>query len=206
MTKPMDLDRAVELVERGPAFAERCEQFCGGRQYRLSTELYCAALMIVKQAHERIDAQVDEFHRVMGFVDRTSPGAPDDATVRLRARLITEEYFELMRAMFSDDEDWHELHGMEMAVKDFYDRATPKPDVVEVADACADLDYVVAGTRLAFGIDGQAVANEVHRSNMAKAPGGIVSRDAYGKVIKPKDWTPPDIAGVLGIEPSKNSL
>jgi hypothetical protein len=32
---------------------------------------------------------------------------------------------------------------------------------------------------------------------MAKAPGGVVLRHPNGKIKKPEDWTPPDIAGVL---------
>ena len=56
---------------------------------------------------------------------------------------------------------------------------------------------MVAGTRLQLGIRGTAVANVIHASNMSKAPGGVVKRDEFGKVQKPDDWTPPDIASVL---------
>lgn len=57
----------------------------------------------------------------------------------------------------------------------------------EFIDACGDLDFVVDGTRLECGVDGDLIATEIFRSNMMKEPNGL------GKPIKPYDWTPPDI-------------
>lgn len=145
----------------------------------------------------KIDQQVAEFHKVMGVETRNTPGIPDEKVVRLRMRLIIEEAFEFLDACF---EPYKVQGGKEMVLKSFFriiDSEPLKPNLIEVADACADLDYVVSGTRLAFGIPGQAVADEVHRSNMAKAPGRIVKRDEHGKVQKPEGWTPPDIAGAM---------
>jgi predicted HAD superfamily Cof-like phosphohydrolase len=140
-----------------------------------------------------IREQVQDFHRVvLNVTDPTTPTVPDDATVRLRAALITEEFFETMFALFEDKHEALEnVHAKLVAV---INRLNVKVDMVELADGCADLDYVVEGTRLAFGIDGGPVAAEVQRSNMAKA-GGPVRAD--GKRLKPPDWTAPDIAGVL---------
>lgn len=70
-------------------------------------------------------------------------------------------------------------------------------DLVEFADALADLDYVIEGTRLEFGINGAPIAAEVHRSNLSKlGPNGPMLRED-GKILKPPGWTPPDIAGEL---------
>ena len=66
--------------------------------------------------------------------------------------------------------------------------------MADLADGLADIDYVVEGTRLEFGIDGDAIAEEVHRANMAKAGGPIAPN---GKRLKPPGWTPPDIEGEL---------
>ncbi|MFC4128897.1 pyrophosphohydrolase domain-containing protein [Nocardia rhizosphaerae] len=42
---------------------------------------------------------------------------------------------------------------------------------------------------------------EVQRSNMAKlVDGKVVRRPEDGKILKPAGWTPPDIAGVLGLD------
>ncbi|MEV6219771.1 hypothetical protein [Nocardia sp. NPDC051833] len=45
----------------------------------------------------------------------------------------------------------------------------------------------------------EAVWAEVQRSNMAKVVDGKVRRRVDGKIEKPTGWTPPDIAGVLGL-------
>jgi predicted HAD superfamily Cof-like phosphohydrolase len=49
-----------------------------------------------------------------------------------------------------------------------YMRAQDRGDLVEVADAIADLLYTVLGTAVVHGIDMQPIFDEVHRSNMTK--------------------------------------
>ena len=67
-------------------------------------------------------------------------------------------------------------------------------DIIKIADALADLKYVVDGAGIAFGIDLEPIFAEVHRSNMTKV-GGHKRED--GKWIKPNDYEPPDILGVI---------
>lgn len=90
----------------------------------------------------------------------------------LRARLMTEELGEILKAFVDDD-----MEG--------------------VADGLADLCYVTIGTALQFGIDLPAVWDAVQEANMAKFPNGEVLRDKQGKIMKPEGWTGPDIAAVL---------
>jgi predicted HAD superfamily Cof-like phosphohydrolase len=75
---------------------------------------------------------------------------------------------------------------------EYYDAVT-SGDLVEVADALADLAYVLLGTAVVHGINLQAVFDEVHRSNMTKAPLDPVTRKG-GKGL---DYEPPAIAAVL---------
>lgn len=110
-----------------------------------------------------------EFHRKFGVHVGPRPGLPPDEIVALRRALIEEETREL-------------------------DEAIRARDFVEVADALADLLYVVYGTAVSFGLDIRPVFAEVHRSNMAKVGGGT---RADGKVLKPEGWKPPDIGSVL---------
>ena len=70
-------------------------------------------------------------------------------------------------------------------------------DMVECADAIADLIYVVCGMAVSYGIPLNHVWEEVQRSNMAKAGANGPKYRSDGKVLKPEGWTPPDIAGVL---------
>ncbi len=73
-------------------------------------------------------------------------------------------------------------------------------DLVEVLDALCDIQYVLDGTFLEFGMHGvktEAVA-EVHASNMSKlgADGRPVLRED-GKVLKGPNFRPPDLARFL---------
>ena len=72
-------------------------------------------------------------------------------------------------------------------------------DMVEIADACADLKWVIEGLEHTLKIPQQAVWDEVARSNLAKidsVTGKVIKRED-GKVLKPDGWTPPDIASIL---------
>ena len=101
---------------------------------------------------------------------RFSPGINHESKA-LRIRLHDEEMGELQAAMERDD-------------------------LIEIADGIADVIVVVAGTAAAYGIDLDAVFAEVHRSNMSKVADGL--KDEGGKIIKGPNYSPPDIAGVLG--------
>jgi predicted HAD superfamily Cof-like phosphohydrolase len=71
-------------------------------------------------------------------------------------------------------------------------------DVVEMADACADLIWVIEGFCHTMGIPLQKVWDEVARSNMSKiAPCGKVLKRADGKVQKPDTYSPPDIESII---------
>lgn len=99
----------------------------------------------------------------------------------LRARLVLEESAELVEAIVDND-------------------------LVGIADACVDIDYVTIGTALAYGLPHAAAWNAVHAANMAKATlvdGKLTMvRDAGGKVIKPDGWKPADLRAILRISRS----
>lgn len=73
-------------------------------------------------------------------------------------------------------------------------------DIVGIADALADIVYVAYGSACVYGIDLDAVLDEVHASNMTKlGADGCPVRRADGKVLKGPDYRPPDIGRVLGL-------
>lgn len=118
---------------------------------------------------------VGEFHEAFGLPDLDTPSIPHVSEIWLRQGLIDEEVEELREANLNRD-------------------------IVEVADALADIIYVACGTALVYGIDLEAVFEEVHRSNMAKlGPDGQPIYRGDGKVLKPEGWTPPAIARALGL-------
>jgi len=71
-------------------------------------------------------------------------------------------------------------------------------DLVEIADACADLKWVIEGLELTLNLPQQKVWDEVARSNISKiGSDGKVKRREDGKILKPDDWTPPNIKKIL---------
>lgn len=79
-----------------------------------------------------------------------------------------------------------------------YKQALRDKDIVEIADALADIVYVVYGAAACHGIDLDEVIFEVHCSNMSKldADGNVIKRED-GKVLKSNLYQPPDIKSVL---------
>lgn len=119
-----------------------------------------------------------DFHRAFALPRNAAPTldvTPELAALRLR--LLAEEAGEL---------------------RDAVDAA----DLIAIADALADITYVVFGTAITYGIDLEAVVREVHRSNMSKldARGRPILR-ADGKVLKSETFVRPDINTVLALQP-----
>lgn len=114
---------------------------------------------------------VSEFHRHVGAAIRTAPKV-DVPGANLRVEFIEEEAEELRRAVEAGD-------------------------VIGVADALADLTYVVYGAALHFGIPLAEVIAEVHRSNMTKTAAGD------GKAIKGPEFSPANIEDVLSVLTTK---
>lgn len=90
--------------------------------------------------------QVAEFHKTFQHPVLSSPQIPSEDRCKLRVSLISEELEELKEAIDSND-------------------------LVEVADALCDIQYVLSGAVLEFGLGEKfgELFNEVQRSNMSKA-------------------------------------
>jgi predicted HAD superfamily Cof-like phosphohydrolase len=91
-------------------------------------------------------SQVAEFHATFKHPIVEQAAIPDKVRSQLRIDLIAEELKELQEAVTQND-------------------------LVEVADALCDLQYVLAGAVLEFGLGSKfkTLFDEVHRSNMSKA-------------------------------------
>lgn len=112
---------------------------------------------------------------------------PSISVLDMRERLIQEEFDEYKKAV-QDLINWtgHGGQGEE---------ATHK--LAAIADALCDLLYVTVGAGIVWGLDLPAMVAEVHRANMTKFPCGAVYKREDGKVVKPPDWKPPDLAQFL---------
>ena len=90
--------------------------------------------------------KVAEFHKTFGAPILATPQIPSEERCNLRVNLLQEELNELSDAIKAGD-------------------------IVEIADALADLQYVLSGAVLEFGLKDRfdPLFDEVQRSNMSKA-------------------------------------
>lgn len=90
--------------------------------------------------------KVKEFHTLFRAPVLKSPQIPSKERCDLRINLIEEE-----------------LNELKLAIKN--------KDITEIADALCDLQYVLSGSILEFGLGDKFkdLFNEVHRSNISKA-------------------------------------
>jgi len=119
---------------------------------------------------------VKAFHAACDVPILAQPAVPSEDRVKLRVVLLEEEMREFLLA-------------------------SANGDLIQIADALADLIYVAVGTALEYGIPLEHVWDEVQRSNMAKVDPatGKVHKRADGKILKPEGWIGPNIMGVLGV-------
>jgi len=89
---------------------------------------------------------VAEFHRIFKHPILKHPSIPDDKRCALRVELIAEELEEFAEAI-------------------------KHKDIVAIADALCDIQYVLSGAVLEFGLGDKfkQLFDEVQRSNMSKA-------------------------------------
>lgn len=145
---------------------------------------------------------VAEFHRTFHLPILESPAIPGEDRCTLRINLLQEELDELKEAI-------------------------QEQDITAIADALSDLQYVLSGAILEFGLGGKfkALFEEVQRSNMSKVcedfataeetiafylekdgtqgfikeshSGFLVYRTADKKVLKSVRYSPADLEKIL---------
>jgi predicted HAD superfamily Cof-like phosphohydrolase len=115
--------------------------------------------------------QVEQFMRRVGQEIPEEPTHISTRCASFRADLIQEELDEYIEASIGGE------------------------SLPEVADAIADLMYVVLGTAVAHGIDIEPIFQEVHRSNMSKFTDGHRRED--GKWIKGPSYSPANLGPIL---------
>lgn len=141
---------------------------------------------------------VAEFHDVYKMPNAVKDGSEpslDFGRLEMRMSLIKEEVTELVAAVYGP-EAAEELASTFTELPDKRER-----DLVETADALADLVYVIYGMALEAGIDLDKVLAEVHSSNLSKLmPDGSVRRREDGKILKGPNFRQPDISAALDLD------
>ena len=146
--------------------------------------------------------QVAEFHKTFHHPVLPEPTIPSADRCQLRVNLIAEELEELRHAIADKD-------------------------IVEIADALCDIQYVLSGAVLEFGLGEKfkALFDEVQRSNMSKSCNSeaeakatqqyyldrdgtesyirqegnvwLVYRTSDNKTLKSVNYSPADLEGIL---------
>ena len=111
---------------------------------------------------------VSEFHKLFDAPILDTPQIPNEKRAKLRVSLLQEELNELQEAINNND-------------------------LIEVADALADLQYVLSGAILEFWLWDKfsEIFAEVQRSNMSKACNSLdeaIKTVEYYKEEKETDW------------------
>lgn len=120
---------------------------------------------------------MENSNKVLEFLKGTEqmindkPTLIDYDTFNLRLRLLNEELDELYESYLNND-------------------------LIGVFDALIDIDYVLKGTIIAFGMQNvfEAGFNEVHSSNMTKL---IDMKFEKGKIIKGANYKAPNLKKIL---------
>jgi len=74
-------------------------------------------------------------------------------------------------------------------------KALKDGDILEVADALADIVYVAMGSFVVNGLPFDKIMFEVHRANMDRVPMST-NRTKYD-AVKPVGWEPPDLQSII---------
>jgi predicted HAD superfamily Cof-like phosphohydrolase len=111
-------------------------------------------------------SEVAKFHDTFNAPILDQPSIPSKERCALRVALLQEELNELRDAIEDND-------------------------LVEIADALADIQYVLSGAILEFGLGDKfkTLFDEVQRSNMSKACATMEEAKATQKVYEKKDGT-----------------
>ena len=140
---------------------------------------------------------VAQFHTTYAMPDRVRdhevPTLEYERLV-MRMRLIAEEFGELFGAVCGAEA----RNMIDQATKAALEADDHSRDIVETADALADLIYVLYGMALESGINLDDVLAEVQASNLSKLmPDGRPKLRADGKILKGPNFFPPNIARAL---------
>ena len=120
---------------------------------------------IVEEAKKKggYSAQVMEFAKACGHVGK-KPNIMEEKEVDFLIQMINDECEELIQAY----------------------------TIYEQMDALIDLIYYIVDAAIKKGVDLDPLFAIVHNANMRKVVNGKVFRRYDGKILKPKDWYPPD--------------
>src|SRR3972149_10535411 len=113
--------------------------------------------LVAERRAADLPAMVAQFHRAGGYPVRHSPQTPSDDEIRFRFKLIAEEFFEQFDACFPGALQRQLVADAKDRIRQVIELGPVEVDLPELVDAWADLKYVIIGSEITFGVDGNAV-------------------------------------------------
>lgn len=109
-----------------------------------------------------------------------------DIPIKRKPSLLTQEEYQLKFKLLKEE------------LEEYLDACT-QGDLVEVADAIVDMQYILSGIIIAHGFQNlfDDLFIEVHESNMSKLENGKALRRNDGKILKGKNYFKPDIKKII---------
>jgi len=151
--------------------ADGWQRDVAARNETIASLTHQVAELRAELAAQTVEGMLREFHAELGVHEGWMPKHPTadvpPSVLRSRRALLDEELGELERALAARS-------------------------ITKIADALADLVYVLAGTAVVHGLPFDALLAEVHRSNITKT-----NEPGNPKLVKGPGYIPPDIARVL---------
>ncbi len=195
--KVVAVDMQGSLPKRGPTIGVRNSK---GKFFSMDEHVlahwHLAERGSKKSLHQR---RVEQTMRSANQRVRQSPGVPSDEERLLRAKLILEEALETVSALGFDPiivVPYPPSQQIKVTMEAVKFTPARDPDLVAIADGCADISVVVSGTLSSCGIADELLLEEVDESNIRKFDDGCILRED-GKYLKPAGWVPPNIERVL---------
>lgn len=140
---------------------------------------------------------VKTFTQESGFSCPDKPQALDKASVQFMLNMCVSELVELAQTVADSPEEAVNmvLAGVNVDLNTNYKKPETEVEIIaEQADAVVDCWYYALNTLAKHGINASKVFNVVHSANMNKKfPDNKFHKREDGKILKPEDWSPPDI-------------
>ena len=113
-------------------------------------------------------------------------------------KMVVSEIVELCQTTYTDHEQIRKLinSGIDTDLSDYQHPTDTSQVIADQADAVVDAWYYCLDAFCKIGVNLDQVFDEVHQANMNKFANGV-NRRSDGKIIKPKNWQPPNIHAII---------
>lgn len=136
-------------------------------------------------------AMVRQFHEASVAYIAERPSVPPDDIRRVRATLLVEEVKELAQELLAGLPDAAEHYATLVTIlADGADQIPDEPCPARAAAEMADVEFVVDGAFLNWGIPHLPVFEALHHANLSRLVDGRPLLRDDGKVLKGPDYRP----------------